>query len=258
MRQYRECFNIKLFRKRNGRFSFLITFQPKVISACRDRGEIVWVVAWSKKESFHSAQPAMPVVAFDVIGTLFALDVAIDQLAATFSSLPVPPRVAFYLWLWSALRDYFAASHAGPYVPLMTVLRASLPRTLLFLGYDVSLVKDEDYDTVMAAFKRLELAPGMLDAVKRLRKLGWEVWAVTNGGKEATVALLERTELLEFFGNGTHVQSCDELKLSKPHPKVYNNWMRTVVHQTQKIEVRSDKLFVYVGFLNIWPVLVVI
>ncbi|RUP45662.1 HAD-like domain-containing protein [Jimgerdemannia flammicorona] len=190
----------------------------------------------------------MPAVAFDVIGTLFALDVAIDQLAATFPNLSVPSHVAFYLWLWAGLRDYFASSHAGPYVPLMTVLRASLPRTLAVVGYDMSVVKDEDYDAVMASFKRLELAPGMADAVKRLSGLGWEVWGVTNGGKEATIASLGRTGLLEYFGGGKNVQSCDDLQLSKPHPRVYNTWMRTVVHETKKIET-----FMYINPLSLPP-----
>jgi len=179
----------------------------------------------------------MPTVAFDILGTLFAFDTVVDTLHThlKLSSRDESNRL-FQTWLWSALRDYFATSHNGPYIQLMKILQCSLQRTLTAQGYDI--VVDEDALTeIMAAFKKLEPMPTAREAIELLKKEGnWNIWAITNGGKEATKELLKRAGMLDAFGGGANIQSCDDLLLSKPHPRVYTEFMRTVVRQTKAIE----------------------
>ncbi len=69
----------------------------------------------------------------DIIGTCFSLEKprqALTRLGA--------PEHALDLWFAQALRDSFAFSHAGGYVPLEDMLRAELARTVQQLGLQPS------------------------------------------------------------------------------------------------------------------------
>ncbi|PZD70983.1 Haloacetate dehalogenase H-2 [Acaryochloris thomasi RCC1774] len=46
----------------------------------------------------------------------------------------------------------------------------------------------------------------------------WNVIALTNGSLELTQKLLEQSGSRQYF---TEVHSCDELEITKPHPRVY-------------------------------------
>ncbi|CAM0139905.1 hypothetical protein VKS41_007250 [Umbelopsis sp. WA50703] len=179
----------------------------------------------------------MPTVAFDILGTLFAFDTVVDALEkhATFPS-KVAAHHFFQTWMWSSLRDYFASSHNGPYIKLMVILRSGLPRTLKTQGYNGD-IDEQTANAIMEAFTRLEPMPTACEAIKLLQEQGtWNIWAITNGGREATKELLRRAGLLEAFGGGNNIQSCDDMLLSKPHPRVYTEFMRTIVRQTKRIE----------------------
>jgi FMN phosphatase YigB (HAD superfamily) len=144
----------------------------------------------------------------------------------------------FHTWLWSSLRDYFATSHNGPYIQLMVILRSSLQRTISAQGYNI-IIDTDSLCQIMDTFKTLDPMPTAVDAIRLLQKQGnWNIWAITNGGKEATANLLRRAGILDAFGGGANIQSCDDLLLSKPHPRVYTELMRTVIRQTKVIEVR--------------------
>ena len=68
-------------------------------------------------------------VVFDVLGTLFSL----ERLRPPLRALGAPDA-ALELWFAQSLRDYFACSHAGGYVPIAQVLEASLARSLAPFG----------------------------------------------------------------------------------------------------------------------------
>lgn len=68
---------------------------------------------------------------FDIIGTCLSLDKPRQRLV----ELGAPPH-ALKLWFAQTLRDAFALSHAGCYLPLEEVLEAELPRTLKVLGIE--------------------------------------------------------------------------------------------------------------------------
>ena len=75
-------------------------------------------------------------VIFDIIGTCFSLDKPRQRLV----ELGAPPH-ALELWFAQTLRDAFALSHAGSYLPLKEVLEAELPRTLKVLGIEADVQK---------------------------------------------------------------------------------------------------------------------
>lgn len=152
-----------------------------------------------------------PAVAFDVLGTLFSLEVLREQV----TSLGAPPQ-ALELWFAQALRDFFAASHSGRYTPLAAVLESALPRALRAFG-----VLDVDGGALAAAASatgRLEPAPGAHQACSALAGAGVPLVALSNGSKELTAALLGQAGLAHMFAA---VRSTDEVEASKPDSRVY-------------------------------------
>jgi 2-haloacid dehalogenase len=149
-------------------------------------------------------------VAFDVIGTLLSLERARAALASVGA-----PDGTLAIWFGFSLRDYFAVSHAGSYVPLAEVLRADLARALK----EVEVAPTEDAITeVMGALANLDLNDGAERAFDILSEAGFQIVTLTNGSAEFTRGALERVGLA---GNVAHVLSCDEIRVGKPHPRVY-------------------------------------
>jgi 2-haloacid dehalogenase len=177
----------------------------------------------------------MPTVVFDVLGTLFSFDSVIEALA---SHLPFGSRQEakrfFQTWMWSSLRDYFATSHSGSYCSLMIILRHSLRRTLMAQEYDFK-VNDVCIEKIMIGFKHLTPMPTAVEAINLLQeeKGNWNIWALTNGGKEATRELLKQAGLLNAFGE--NIKSCDDHNVSKPHRKLYDE-LRATVQKSGKTE----------------------
>lgn len=157
-----------------------------------------------------TAEPEMPTVAFDVIGTLLMLDRPRDRLLALGA-----PRETLELWFAQALRDAFAWSHAGGYRPLKEFLEAALPRTLDTVGVEAS---EEKTARVMEAFSELGPQEGADEACSILSDAGWRIIALTMGSEESTRRLLSGAGLEDRF---SVLLSCDRIGKTKPHPDVY-------------------------------------
>ncbi|KAI9025145.1 HAD-like domain-containing protein, partial [Phycomyces nitens] len=171
-----------------------------------------------------------------VLGTLFCFDRVIDTLHMTFpNDLPTKKqaRIFYYGWLWAGIRDYFGTSHAGRYHPLLFILRGTLTRARLV--QDMETPTNEEIDQIMAAFEDLEPMATALECFELLRENNWDIWILTNGSYASTELLLKRHGLDTFVGD--NILSCDDLGISKPHPKVYSEFMRAAVHKTKRIEV---------------------
>ncbi|KAI9469750.1 MAG: hypothetical protein EXX96DRAFT_587286 [Benjaminiella poitrasii] len=190
----------------------------------------------------------MPFVAFDLQGTLFTFNKVITQLQERLTPHLTDNKTAkqfFEYWYNTALRDAIASSQAGTYQSLRTVMRAGLERAILcYFDNDESTVSSATIDVVMtAAFDEMELDREavtamqlLLDDNARHHQHPWDIWIVSSfGGLEETRTLLQRTELARFVGEG-NIICPDELKISKPHPKVYSELMRMAVHKTKRIE----------------------
>jgi 2-haloacid dehalogenase len=149
-------------------------------------------------------------VALDMIGTTFSLDRLGRELAERGASAGALP-----LLFAQTLRDYFASSYAGSYVPLRDVLGSSLHR--LFASRDMP-IGDDEADAVLAALTELDPTPGAAEALRLLDEAGVKVIALTNGGTSLMEALLGRAGLTDLV---ERIVSCDDLGISKPHPAVY-------------------------------------
>lgn len=149
-------------------------------------------------------------VAFDVIGTLFSLDRIRDEVSRIGA-----PVQAVDLWYAQSLRDYFASSYAGGYVPFAEVLQAALPRALAVFEVEISGARAGE---VTAKMRELDLVPGGGEAFSTLRAAGCMLVALSNGSLEATNGLLERAGVAADF---SAVRSSDEAEASKPAAATY-------------------------------------
>ena len=142
--------------------------------------------------------------------------------------------VFFFNWYNTALRDYIATSLAGRYCPLKKVLKATLVRAL----YHEGLEEPIDEDMMMEVLKAIEPSTTAFDALRLLNEhKEWDVWILSSSGThEETIEFLKHVGLLDYV-NTRNILCCDNLRISRPHPKVYSELMRLAVHQTKRIEV---------------------
>lgn len=155
-------------------------------------------------------ETSRPTAVFDIIGTCFSLEKPGQALARLGA-----PAHALDLWFARALRDSFAFSHAGGYVPLREMLRAELARAARLLGLELS---DDDLGGVLSTFAELDPRPDLADAIEVLTDVGWQLLALTMGAAEATRGLLERAGVANRFGG---LLSCDSISVTKPNRAVY-------------------------------------
>ena len=126
------------------------------------------------------SERSQPTALFDIIGTCFSLEKPRHSLAKLGA-----PDYALEMWFAQALRDSFAFSHAGAYLPLKDMLRAELTRTALQLGLRPS---DDDLRGVLGTFAELDPRPDLAAAVQVLADRSWQLLALTMGASESTAA----------------------------------------------------------------------
>jgi 2-haloacid dehalogenase len=140
-------------------------------------------------------------VVFDALGTLFQLRPLEERLEGTFDA-----------WYERLLHSAAAVTLTGDFVPFAELARTALATTAARFGVEL------DPDDVLPLLERLPPYPDARPAVERLQEAGL-AWAVlTNGGAEATRALLEAAGLAERVW---HVVSVEEVQAYKPHPAPY-------------------------------------
>jgi 2-haloacid dehalogenase len=162
---------------------------------------------------------------FDVLGTSFGFETAITavqtHLGPRLQAIGVDPKTLFFSWFYAAQRDFTYTSLAGHYVPIAKVLKATLKRACLIVDLPPEQAPtDDEVEAIMAAVKSLEARPGLKKCIDGLREAGAEVYAVTNGGKETSLAYY-RAGGIDM--DAEHLLSCDEIQVAKPDARVYGN-----------------------------------
>jgi 2-haloacid dehalogenase len=150
------------------------------------------------------------VIAFDVIGTLFALEPLADRLQAV--SLPPDSLRVFFAGM---LRDAFALEASGTYRPFKEVAYASLAVTMTNYGVSPDQAKIE---RVLDGFVELPAHTDVRPAFERVRSAGVRIITLTNAAAESTQDLLARASILDFV---ERTISIDEIRHWKPYRDVY-------------------------------------
>lgn len=149
-------------------------------------------------------------VAFDVLGTLFSL----DGLGPAFKRLGLPEDEV-ELWLARTLRDGFALAATETFWPFAEVARGTLTRLLDDHGRPPQPDAEE---RAVQAFTRLTPYDDVEPALLGLRSRGILTATLTNGGRAATLQLLERSALGQLFDA---VITVDDVGQWKPRPEPY-------------------------------------
>jgi 2-haloacid dehalogenase len=161
---------------------------------------------------------------FDVIGTCFAFSAPIStiqtRLGPKLQTAAVDPKTLFFSWFYAAQRDFTYVSMTGSYVPIAQVLKSTFRRACAVVDIPVSAISDDDVDEVMKAFKAMGPREGLKECFDGLREAGWDVYGVTNGGEETSLAYY-RNAGIEL--DKEHLLSCDGIQIAKPDVRVYEN-----------------------------------
>lgn len=150
---------------------------------------------------------------FDVLGTCFSFDGAIKaittRLGPKLSTANIDAKTLCFSWFFAAQRDFTYVSMTGSYTPIAQILQHTFKRACAVSDLPLEEVSDEDVAAVMEQVKRLEPRPGLKKCYEGLRSAGWDVYAVTNGGKATS---LKYYELAGIELDEEHLLSCDDLK----------------------------------------------
>lgn len=159
---------------------------------------------------------------FDVLGTCFdfytAVDAIEDRLGPKLKAVNVDSKSLFFSWFYAAQRDFTYTSMAGHYTPIAQVLKHTFRRACQVVDLPAEQVSDEDVAAVMAQITKLPARPGLKKCYDGLREAGWDVYGVTNGGKQSS---LKYYQLADIELDGRHLLSCDDIRVAKPDVKVY-------------------------------------
>lgn len=161
---------------------------------------------------------------FDVLGTCFSFDGAIKAIKARLGpkldTAGIDAKTLCFSWFFAAQRDFTYTSMVGSYTPIAQILKHTFKRACAVSDLPLDQVADEDVGAIMEEMKRLQPRPGLKKCYDGLRDAGWDVYAVTNGGK---VTSLKYYELAGIELDGEHLLSCDDIQVAKPDPRVYEN-----------------------------------
>lgn len=164
----------------------------------------------------------IPSASFDVIGTCFEFEVPIkaihDRLGPKLSTAKSDPKTLFFAWFYAAQRDFTYVSIAGAYKPIAEILKLTFKRACRIVDLPADAVSDDDVAAIMKAFKSMGPREGLKECFDSLREAGWDVYGVTNGGVETSLAYYHNANI-EL--DEAHLLSCDDLKVAKPDVKVY-------------------------------------
>ena len=164
-------------------------------------------------------------VSFDVLGTCFDFQNAIEavesRLGPRLKAINVDSKALFFSWFYAAQRDFTYTSVVGNYTPIAQVLKHTLKRACLIVDLPPDQAPtDEDITAIMRAVTSLGPRPGLKVCYDGLCEAGWDVYGVTNGGKETS---LNYYKLAGIELDDKHLLSCDDVKAAKPDIRVYEN-----------------------------------
>lgn len=161
-------------------------------------------------------------VCFDVLGTCFGFDAAIEKieerLGPKLRTVSIDSKSLFFSWFYAAQRDFTYNSIVDNYVPIATILQKTFRRACLIVDLPAEHVTDNDVEEVMSGIKTLRAREGLKQCFDGLAEHGWDVYGVTNGGKETSLAYYRNAQIVL---DEDHVLSCDTIKKAKPALEVY-------------------------------------
>ena len=143
------------------------------------------------------------------------MNVVWDSMGTLFDRGPLEERLGLQgleAWFERTLHSATCLTIVGEFVPFAELARTTLATTAAMLGLDV------DLDDVVGQLQKLPPAPDAREALERVRARGGRNYVLTNGGRAAGEALVERAG---FGGVVERVFGVDEVEAYKPDARPY-------------------------------------
>jgi 2-haloacid dehalogenase len=156
-------------------------------------------------------------LAFDVYGTLIdtqgvvaGLQRIIGDKAASFSQA----------WRDKQLEYSFRRGLMQNYADFGICTSQALDYTCLHYNIPFS---EEQKAVLLASYGSLPAFGDVTEGLSRLQEAGFQLYAFSNGAKDAVGNLLETAGISRFFDG---VVSCDDIRTFKPNPAVYSHFLK--------------------------------
>lgn len=160
----------------------------------------------------HTGHRRPAIVAFDVVGTLFSLEPLGFRLReAGFS------ETALAEWFSRFLHAAVALDVVGVFVPFRDVATATLEVMAAERGLASCRPAAEK---IIRGISELPAHPDVRPAFQGLREAGIRIIALTNGGAQTTLHLLEQAGLAGYV---ERIVSIEEVRHWKPRAEVYRH-----------------------------------
>ena len=153
--------------------------------------------------------PDLDVLVLDVNETLSDL----EPLRGRFEQAGLPAE-ALETWFAATLRDGFAVTAAGGYVPFKTVAAAALRTLLASRGVETA----DTVDSVLSGLADLPAHADVGPGLRRLRENGIRLATLTNGSTAIAEKVLAAADALQLVEQRLSVETP---KRWKPHPDAY-------------------------------------
>lgn len=163
-------------------------------------------------------------VVFDVEGTLVGYESMFNAtgqpLGDNLRAEGNKPLLLCKMWLETAEREYTYPSMSGRYVGFAQVVEAIF-RMLFKAGIAEprQFAASDDLHFIMHGYKTLTMRPGARECIEKLRKAGFEVWALTAADQIGRAAYFKQAHIEFPFKK---LLSCDQSSIGKPDPASYD------------------------------------
>jgi len=156
-------------------------------------------------------------LAYDVYGTLIntnGVQETIEQI------VPQKAQKFAAIWRQKQLEYSFRRGLMQNYVDFSICTRQALEYTIRKLDLTVS---DEDRTKLLDAYTSLPAFEEVPDSLKEARKHGFQIYAFSNGSREAVKQLLDHNNITSLFDG---IVSASAISSFKPNPGVYAHFIR--------------------------------
>jgi len=184
----------------------------------------------------------MPItLAFDVYGTLIdtqgvvsSLETMIPELAGRFSQT----------WREKQLEYAFRRGLMEKYENFGVCTRQALDYTCQHYGIPLSEAQRND---LLAGYSTLPAFDDVAAGLGQLRGAAIELYAFSNGSRNAVDELLNNAGIRDFFQG---VVSCDDINTFKPNPAVYSHFLKESNSSSEDAWLVSSNPFDVIGAIS--------
>ncbi|MBE8182710.1 MAG: haloacid dehalogenase type II [Candidatus Portiera sp.] len=183
-------------------------------------------------------------LAFDIYGTLIDVMGVVKVLEKHYGE---NARVFSQQWRDKQLEYSFRRALMQDYAPFSVCTRQALDymdNLSYAAGMKDSPLTPSDKEELMTAYSQLPIYAEVKDALIKVKEMGYNLWAFSNGEEQQVRSLLENAGILDLFKG---VVSVDAIGSFKPDPVVYKYFLQHTGAESQECLLISCNPFDILG-----------